>query len=98
MFKILKMFTDYENPETGSINGKAFESLSKSECLKIISRHGVDRLELCRMGHIIDPSPKFLSKLAYFTDQVCPEAGGTGGTSKTGEQVKKKPKRQKRQR
>ena len=92
MFKILKMFTDYENPETGSIDGKAFESLSKSECLKIISRHRVDRIELCRMGNI-DPSPEFLCKLAYFTDQVCPEAGGTGGTSKTGEPVKKKPKR-----
>ena len=90
MFKILKLFRDSEDPEMGTVDGKAFETLSKAECLEVISKYGVNGLELCRMGNI-DPLPEFLCKLAYFTGHVCPEAGGTGRA--TGEPVKKKTKK-----
>ena len=58
MFKILRMFRDTEDPEMGCVDGKAFETLSKTECLGIIKKYGVNGLELCRMG-IIDPSQEF---------------------------------------
>ena len=76
MLKILRHFRDHEDPDMGEIDGKAFEVLSKAECLDIIKRHGIDGLDLCRMGNI-DPIPKLLYKLAFFTGQVCPKSGGS---------------------
>ena len=65
MFKILKMFRDNEDPEMGYVDAKAFETLSKTECLKIINKYGINGIKLCRMGNI-DPSPECLCRLAYF--------------------------------
>ena len=41
MLKILKMFRDSEDPEMGTVDGKAFELLLKAECLEVISGYGV---------------------------------------------------------
>ena len=76
MFKILRLYRDNEDPSMGEIDGKAFEVLSKAECLDIIRGHGIDGLELCRSGNI-DPIPECLCKLAFFTGQVCPKSGGS---------------------
>ena len=40
----------------------AYETLSKAECLQMLKNHGIDGLELCRMGNI-NPLPEFLCKL-----------------------------------
>ena len=71
MFKILKCYRVEENPDMGSVDGKAYETLSKAECLEMLQNHGTDSLELCRMGNI-NPLPEFLCKLRYFAEQVCP--------------------------
>ena len=34
MFTILKMFRDSEDPEMGTVDGKALKTLSKAECLE----------------------------------------------------------------
>ena len=93
MFKILRMFRDTEDPEMGCVDGKAFETLSKSECLDIIGKYGVNGLELCRMGNI-DPSPEFLCRLAFFTGQVCPEMGTSSEMLELGEPGRKKSRKE----
>ena len=41
------------------VDWKAFETLSKAECLEYMRKYGINGLELCRMGNI-DPVPEFL--------------------------------------
>ena len=65
MFKILKRYRDEEDPDMGSVGDKAYETLSKAECLEMLKDHGIDGLELCRMGNI-NPLPEFLCKLTFF--------------------------------
>ena len=75
----------------GSVDGKAYETLWKAECLEMLQNHGIDCLELCRMGNI-KPLPKFLCKLTYFAGHVYPLAGGRG----SGESAKTADRRRKR--
>ena len=94
MFKILKRYTDEKDPDMGSVGDKAYETLSKAECLEMLKNHGIDGLELCRMGNI-NPLPECLCKLTFFAGQVCPVAGDSGSveSAKAAEPPKKKAKR-----
>ena len=42
MFKILKMYRDTEDTEMGSVDGKAFETLSKAGCIELMKKYGVN--------------------------------------------------------
>lgn len=94
LVKILKKFRDEEDPDMGSLDGKSYETLSKSECLDELKKYGIDSLELCRLGNI-NPLPESLCKLAYFAGVTCPasERSGTGENSEDKEPPSKKKKK-----
>ena len=97
MFKILKMFRDNEDPEMGYVDAKAFETLSKTECLKIINKYGINGIKLCRMGNI-DPSPECLCRLAYFRARCARKWGAPQKYQSRGSQQGKRLRRKKSQR
>ena len=43
----------------GSWDDKPYETLSKSECMEILSTYNINGLELCRIGNI-NPVPETL--------------------------------------
>ena len=70
LLKILTRFRDVEDPDMGSWGDKPYETLSKSECMEILSTYNINGLELCRIGNI-NPVPETLCKLAFFASQIC---------------------------
>ena len=54
----------------GNWGDKPFKTLSKSECIEILSTYNINRLELCQIKNI-NPVTETLCKLAFFATQTC---------------------------
>ena len=52
LLKVLKRFRDEEDPEMGLYEDKPYETLSNAQCIQILEKHGIDALEMCRLGNI----------------------------------------------
>ena len=65
MLQILERYKDIEDPDMGLLNGKAYETLSKDECLEELKKFRINGLNLCRLGNI-NPLPENLCKMVFF--------------------------------
>ena len=64
MLQILERHRDIEYPNMGLLNDKAYETLSKTECLEEFKKFRIDGLKLCPLCNS-NPFPENLCKLVF---------------------------------